>query len=90
MNNKRKIEIFSAGCPACEETIAMVGNLACSSNDVTVLDINDPAVQNRAKSLGIQSAPAVLVDGKRVNCGCGCMPDEKSLRNSGVGQPLVD
>lgn len=43
MNAKRKIEIFSAGCPACRETVELVERLACPSCDVQVLDMNDPA-----------------------------------------------
>ncbi len=39
MADKRRIEIFSAGCPACEETIQMVNALACPSCDVQVLDM---------------------------------------------------
>ncbi len=31
MNAKRKIEIFSAGCPACEETISRSQDLTCKS-----------------------------------------------------------
>ena len=31
MSAKRKIEVFSAGCPACEETIALVNRVACPS-----------------------------------------------------------
>src|SRR5438552_1362392 len=52
MSEKRKVEVFSAGCPACEEAIALVQNLACAACDVQVLDMKDPAVASRAKSLG--------------------------------------
>ena len=38
MATKRTIEIFSAGCPACEETVTLVNRIACPSCDVTVLD----------------------------------------------------
>jgi len=31
MNNKRRIEIFSAGCPVCDETVALVKQTACPS-----------------------------------------------------------
>jgi hypothetical protein len=31
MAGKRKIEIFSAGCSACEDTIKLVNDLACGS-----------------------------------------------------------
>lgn len=27
--NKRKVEVFSAGCGVCDETIALVQKLAC-------------------------------------------------------------
>ena len=39
MSNKRKIEVFSAGCSACEEAIQMVNQIACSFCEVEVLDM---------------------------------------------------
>lgn len=88
MNQKRKIEIFSAGCAACDETIALVRQLACSSCDVSVLDMKDAAVASRAKALGIRSVPAVVIDGKLADCCTGRGPDEVILRASGLGVPL--
>ena len=44
MSSKRKIEVFSAGCPACEETVALVNRLACPSCKITILDMKDPQV----------------------------------------------
>ena len=89
MSAKRKIEIFSAGCPACGEAVELVRRLACPSCEVTVLDMNDPAVAGRAKAVGASSAPAVAVDGKLACCcGSGGRPDEAGLRAAGVGQPL--
>ncbi|HVH88901.1 MAG TPA: thioredoxin family protein [Terriglobales bacterium] len=85
---KRKIEIFSAGCPACSETVELVQRIACPSCEVTLLDMNDSAVANRAKSLGIRSVPAVVVDGTLASCCAGRGPDEASLRAAGIGQPL--
>jgi len=89
MNAKRKVEIFSAGCPACEETIEMVNRNACSSCEITILDMNDQAVANRAKSLGIRSVPAVVIDGKLAECCSGRGPDESTLRAAGLGQPIT-
>ena len=63
MNGKRVIEVFSAGCPICEETVAMVKRAACPSCEVTILDMQHPEVASRAKSLGIRSVPAVVIDG---------------------------
>ncbi|MCK4987071.1 MAG: thioredoxin family protein [Desulfobacterales bacterium] len=88
MNAKRKIEIFSAGCPVCQETIEMVQNMACSDCEVSVLDMSDPAVAGRARSLGIKSVPTVSIDGKLANCCAGRGPDEAVLKAAGIGQPL--
>jgi hypothetical protein len=62
MTTKRHIEIFSAGCSICEETITLVKRLACPSCEVCVLDMQDPLVASRAKNFGIRSVPAVVID----------------------------
>lgn len=80
-----KIEVFSAGCPACQETVALVQRVACPSCDVSVLDMNDPKVASRAKSLGIRSVPTVVIDGKLADCCTGLGPDEVTLRAAGLG-----
>ncbi len=54
MTAQRKIEIFSAGCPVCEEAVALVNRLACSSCEVTVLDMHQSDVAARARNLGIR------------------------------------
>ncbi|MBI3778370.1 MAG: thioredoxin family protein [Gammaproteobacteria bacterium] len=88
MTTKRQIEVFSAGCPVCEDAIALVRRLACSSCEVTVLDVKKPDVAARAKRLGIRSVPAVTVNGALADCCTGRGPDEKTLRAAGIGQPL--
>ncbi len=88
MNTRRKIEVFSAGCPACEETVQLVNSVACSSCEVSVLDMQDTAVAKRAKELGIRRVPAVAIDGKLADCCSGRGPDETTLRSAGLGQPL--
>jgi hypothetical protein len=88
MSAKRRIEIFSAGCAACDETAALVKRLACPSCDVAVLDMHDPAVVARAKSYGVTRVPAVAVDGQLAACCMGSVPDETSLRAAGIGTPL--
>jgi glutaredoxin len=88
MATKRKIEVFSAGCPACDETVAMVKRAACPSCEVTVLDMQDATVASRAKSLGIRSVPAVVIDGKLAACCSGRGPAEATLRSAGLGQKI--
>jgi hypothetical protein len=89
MITSRTIEIFSAGCPACEETIQLVNRVACPSCDVSVLDMRVAEVAARAKKLGICSVPAVLIDGVLAECCSGRGPDEATLRAAGLGQPLA-
>jgi glutaredoxin 3 len=86
---KRVVEIFSAGCAACQETIDLVNRLACPSCDVSVLDMKDAGVAQRAKDLGINSVPAVVIDGSLAACCAGRGPDEATLRSAGLGQPIT-
>ena len=87
MTVKRKVEVFSAGCSLCQETVALVNRVACSSCEVTVLDMQDDEVARRAKSLGVRSIPAVAIDGVLAECCAGRGPDEATLRAAGLGQP---
>lgn len=88
MSTKRTIEVFSADCPACNDTVDLVNRVACPSCDVSVLDMNNPSVARKATSLGIRSAPAVVIDGKLASCCAGRGPDEAALRAAGLGQAL--
>ncbi len=88
MANQRWIEIFSAGCPVCDDLVARVKELACASCNVTVLDMKDSEAAARAKELGIRSILAVAIDGKLADCCAGRGPDEAVLRAAGLGQPL--
>ena len=85
---KRKIEIFSAGCPICESVVARVRELACPSCDVEVLDMGTAAAQRQAIDLGINSVPAVVIDGQLADCCSSRGVDEKVLHKAGLGQAL--
>ncbi|MDE1961861.1 MAG: glutaredoxin [Xanthomonadaceae bacterium] len=87
MTAKRKIEVFSAGCPACTEVESLVKSLACPSCEVDVLDMRDMAVAQRAKALGVRSVPVVAINGQLAGCCTGRGVDEASLRAAGLGQP---
>ena len=86
---KRTIEVFSADCPLCRDTVEMVNRLACPSCEVTVVDMHDLKGATRARELGVRSVPAVAVNGKLADCCAGRGPDEASLRRAGLGRPLV-
>jgi glutaredoxin 3 len=86
MNTKRKIEVFTAGCPACDETVSLVNSLACESCEVEIHDMKQPAVAERAKGYGIRSVPAVVIDGKLADCCSGRGPDADTLEAAGLGR----
>lgn len=88
MSNKRIIEVFTAGCAVCDDALALVNQIACSSCEISVLDMRDAAVAKRAKQLGIRSVPAVVIDGRLADCCSGRGIDEATLRAAGVGSPL--
>ncbi len=88
MAAKRKVEVFTAGCPVCGETVAMVERIVCASCDVEVLDLNEPGVAERAAAYGIRSVPAVVIDGEAASCCAGRGVSEEALRAAGIGTPL--
>jgi glutaredoxin 3 len=88
MAAKRKVEVFSAGCKVCEETIEMVRQAACPSCEVIVHDMKAIDVVKRAKALGIRSVPAVVIDGKLASCCAGRGVDVAHLKVAGLGRPI--
>lgn len=86
MHAKRKVEVFSAGCPVCKDAIATVRGLACPSCDVQVLDMHDREVVKRARALDVRSLPAFAIDGQLAVCCAGRGVDEQTLRAAGLGR----
>lgn len=86
MKAKRKVEVFSAGCPACQTAIDLVNRLACPSCEVTVLDMHDINVARRARDLGIRSLPAVAIDGRLASCCAAGGVEPQALHAAGLGQ----
>lgn len=85
---KRKVEIFSAGCPVCQETIDLVNQLACSSCEIVIHDMHDKNTQSRAKLLGIKTVPAVAINNVLADCCHGRGIDAEMLKKAGIGVPL--
>jgi glutaredoxin 3 len=82
---KRNVEVFTAGCGVCDDLVNLVRLIACSSCDVSVLDMKDPDVAERGKAIGIRSVPAVAINGKLADCCTSGGYDEATLRNAGIG-----
>lgn len=81
MATKKKIEIFSAGCSTCKDTIEMVKRIAGSSHEVIVHDMHQPEVASKAKQYGVRSVPAVVIEGKLAGCCAGRGPEQHVLRS---------
>jgi glutaredoxin len=77
----RLIEIFSAGCPVCEEIVKRISEIGCDAREIRVLDMRDPQVAQRANELGIRAVPAVVIDGKLADCCADAGPDLATLRS---------
>lgn len=77
---KKKIEVFSAGCSTCKETIEMVKRLAGSAHELVIHDMHKSEVTSKAKAYGVRSVPAVVIDGKLASCCAGRGPQEHVLK----------
>lgn len=82
---KRSIEILSAGCPACEETIKLVNENACPSCEIQIVDATKEDGAKLIKKFNIKSIPAVIIDGKLADCCSSRGPNLDVLKRSGLG-----
>lgn len=89
MSDRRRVEVFSAGCPCCDRAVQTVRDIACPSCEVEVLDIRQAEVAERAELYGIGSVPAVAIDGALAGCCSGRGVNAAMLKAAGVGTPLV-
>jgi len=79
---KHKIEVFSAGCKTCKDTIATVKKLAGSEHEVIVHDMQNEEIAARAAQHGVRSVPAVVINGKLAGCCAGRGVEENVLRDA--------
>ena len=82
----RSIEIFSSGCPLCEDSVEQIRAAACPSCEVSVLDIHLTSIADHARRLGIRSVPAVAIDGALASCCSTGGPDFITLQAAGLGR----
>ncbi len=78
----REIEVFSAGCPECERTVALVLAVAGPESQVRVFNLRRGEGIDRAKKLRIRSLPAVAIDGELFDPDTG--HDRDLLERAGV------
>lgn len=82
----RNIEVFTAGCPCCDDAAKAVRAAASSTDDVQIRDMRDPAVATEAKKHGIHRVPAVVINGQLADCCSVDVVDVGVLRKMGLGQ----
>lgn len=86
----RKVEVFTAGCPICADTVKLVKTLACPSCELQIFDLREGCATNecreKAKQYGITAVPAIAVNGVLLDC-CRREPiTADRLRAAGIGQ----
>lgn len=87
---KRRVEVFTAGCPVCEGTVDLVKSLICPSCELKLYDLREGCATNecreKAARYGITAVPAVAVNGVVLDYWRRGPIDASVLRAAGVGQ----
>ena len=65
---KNIIDIYSAGCSICNDTIDLVNSIADSGCEITIHDTQQKDVANELKKHNIKTVPAVAINGKFADC----------------------
>jgi len=89
--SKRLVEVFTAGCPLCDETVKLVRELACPKCEIQVYELHSESASNssreKAAHYGIHRVPAVVINGKLAECCSNQQPvSREALIAAGIGQ----
>ncbi len=84
---KRRVEVFTAGCPICEPAVRLVQELACPDCEIAIHDLRESGAE-QAVAYGINTVPAVVIDGRIVSCCDHSGPSPDQLAAAGLGQRL--
>jgi len=86
----RSVEIFTAGCPVCEDVVNLVNAMACPRCEVQVYDLREGCAthecREKATRYGITAVPAVAVNGVVLECCKRGAIDAAALQAAGIGQ----
>lgn len=75
----KKIEVFTADCPFCKETLELIKKEACSECEVIERRCSGEECCEPAKDYGIKAVPTVVVDGKITIVGKPTLEEVKQL-----------
>jgi glutaredoxin len=85
---KRRVEVFTAGCPFCEPVVQLVRELACPDCEVVVHDVREAGAET-ARDYGVTRVPTVVVDGTIAACCQHGQVSPEQLQAAGIGQRLA-
>lgn len=74
-----KIEVFTADCPLCKETLKLVKQEASSECEIMERRCQGDECCEPAKNYGIKAVPTIVVDGKIKFVGKPTLAEIKSL-----------
>lgn len=80
----RRVEIFSAGCPACARTVDELREAIDPRHQVVIRDMHEQETAGEAETLGIRTVPAVVVDGSLLACCRNTGPTFEELQAAGL------
>ena len=87
---KRIIEVFTAGCPACEPVVEMVHDLSNANDEVTIYNLATQCETKecvaKMEEYDIKRVPSVAVNGSLLNCCQNIEITKADLVNAGIGQ----
>ena len=86
---RRKVEIFTAGCSLCQGVVDMIHQLTCPDCDVTVYNLYQNEGVKEAKEHGRTATTSVVVNGQLLDC-CKRGPITKEdLKAAGIGKSVA-
>ncbi len=91
--NKRRIEVFTAGCPVCNPVVDLVKSFADEEyNEITIYDLVKQCeikeCVSKVEEYGIKRLPAIAVDGQLLSCCKNNGITKEDLINAGLTQKL--
>ena len=91
--NKRRIEVFTAGCPVCNPVVDLVKSFADEEyNEITIYDLVKQCeikeCVSKVEEYGIKRLPAIAVNGQLLSCCNNNGITKEDLLNAGITEKL--
>jgi glutaredoxin 3 len=64
MSARRKIEIFTAGCPLCAETVTAIKQAVASCGCEVIEHNISSQISREAQQYGVRAVPTIVIDGQ--------------------------